>query len=254
VSRGWIKILTLASVMVTSLPATAADSLPQDRTNPMLFSYFRHQMLELSVHQDARGGRRVNFDTQSLDLHAWALARDFVSQVNNKLDAVRQGFERAQLARSKALGAPRLIKPGVRAEWSASLKEVSDEAKHLHGMLKLVFDGVDPKGTSASEIDCRGLESGFEAETGLMGDQIQRLDRWIRDFLSGERFSISVEELRDEDMLMLLSRVQTEAKEMRRILDASGQLGAESSKRTGDCPGSGPNGLVLFPSRRIEPW
>jgi hypothetical protein len=218
VSRGWIKVFTFASVIVTSSPATAADSLPQDRTNPMLFSYFRQQMLELSVHQDARWRRRANVDAQSLDLHAWALARDFVSHVNNKLDALRQGFERVQLARSKARGAPGLIKPGARAEWSASLKEVSDEAKHLHGMLKLVFDGVDPKGASSPEIDSRGLESGFEAETGLMGDQIQRLDQRIREFLSGERFSISTEELRDEDMLMLLSRVQTEATEMRRIL------------------------------------
>ena len=181
-----------------------------------------------------------------MDLHAWALARDFASQVTNKLDALRQGFERTQLARAKALDTPRRIKPGVLAEWSASLKEVSREARHLHGMLSLVFDGVDRKGTSAPEIDSRGLDSGFEAETGLMGDQIQRLDQRIREFLSGESFSISVEELRDEDMLMLLSRVQTAATEMKRVLDTSSRLGSESSTRTGNCPGQDRTVLSFF--------
>jgi len=229
-----IRLCTLVCMIVAGVPARADDPVQVTRTNPILLNYFRNQLIGADSHAGARGRRRFALDPRSVNQHASALAEDFLSQVTRKLDALRDGFENVQHARSEALLGSVRFKPGVQARWSASLKKVSDEAGDLHGMLNLVFDGVDSKGPSMPEIDSRSLGSGFEKETEMMGDQILRADRRIREFLSGERFSISVDELRDEDMLMLLSRVQAEAKEMRRTLDAVPQLGAESSRRIGD--------------------
>ena len=229
-----IQLCILMCMTIMGVSARADDSVQLTRTNPLLLDYFRERLIGLYAHQGPRGRRQVALNARSLNQYALALAEDYLLQVTEKLVALRDGFENVQRARLEAVHGSMGFKSEVQAEWSASLKVVSDEAKHLHGMLNLVFDGVDPEGASAPEIESRGLESGFEEETELMGEQIQRLDQRIRGFLAGERFSISVEELRDEDMLMLLSRVRTEAMEMKRILDASSQLGAESSKRTGD--------------------
>ena len=248
------QLCSLMCLTMMGVSARADDSVQLTRTNPLLLDYFRERLTGIYAHQGPRGRRQAALNARSLNQYALALAEDYLSQVTERLIALRDGFENVRRARAEAVHGSMGFKSEVQAAWSASLKEVSDEARHLHGMLSLLFDGVDPKGASAPEIDRRGLESGFKEETELMGAQIQRLDQRIRGFLAGETFSISVEELRDEDMLMLLSRVQTEAKEMRWILDASSQLGAESAKRTDDRRESGSNSLVIFPSRRIEPW
>jgi len=234
VPNGWVKLCILISVVVMSVPAPAVDHLQPARTNPIVFSYFRQQVLELNVREDAYGRRYVEFDPQTLDRHAYALAMDFFFRVDEKLDALKQGFEQVQLARSEALRYPGEARPGARAAWSESLKHVSDEARDLHRMLSLILGEADPKVVSTPEIDSRELDSGFESETKVMGDQILRLDRRIKGFLLGETFTVSVEELRSGDMLMLLSQVRTEAMEMRKGLDAAFPLRAQSSRRPGD--------------------
>jgi hypothetical protein len=233
-TNGGARLCALLSVVTMSVSAPAVERQQPARTNPLLLSYFRQQLLELYVREDAYGRRYVDVDVRSLDSNAYALVRSFCIRVDEKLDALKQGFDQLQLARSEALRDPIEARPALRAAWSESLRHVSDEARDLHRILGLVLDGgIDAKDLSTLEMGTLELDSGFENETKAMGDQILQLDQRIRGFLSGESFTISVEELRRGDMLMLLSRVRAEAGEMRKGLDAAVPLRAQSQRRTG---------------------
>jgi len=232
-TNGGARLCALLSVVTMSVSVPAVDRHQPARTNPLLLSYFRQQLLALYVREDAYGRRYLDVDVRSLDSNAYALVRDFCIRVDEKLDALKQGFDQLQLARSEALRDPIEARPALRAAWSESLRHVSDEARDLHRVLGLVLGGIDAKDLSTLEMGTLELDSGFENETKAMGDQILQLDQRIRGFLSGESFTISVEELRSGDMLMLLSRVRAEAGEMRKGLDAAVPLKAQSQRRTG---------------------
>jgi hypothetical protein len=232
--NGQAKLCALVSVLMVSAPVRAADRPQPARTNPLLFSHFRQQLLDANTHQDAYGRIYVEVDGYALDRQAYSLANDFYLRVDERLDALKQGFNQVQSARLGALNDPAKAGPVARAAWSESLKRLSNVARKLHGMLRLILGGVQAEDSSAPGIIAREFHPGFENETDAMGEQILRLDQRVKGFLSGRTFTVSVEELRGDDILILLSRIQAEALEMKEQLDARGPLSAQSSKQPGD--------------------
>ncbi len=232
--NGQAKLCTLVSVLMVSAPVWAADRPQPARTNPLLFSYFRQQLLDANTHQDAYGRIYMEVDGYALDRQAYSLANDYYLRVDERLDALKQGFNQVQSARLEALNDPGKAGPVAQAAWSESLKRLSNVARKLHGMLRLILGGVQAEDSSAPGIIAREFYPGFENETDAMGEQILRLDQRVKGFLSGRTFTVSVEELRGDDILMLLSRIQAEALEMKEQLDARVPLRAQSSKQPGD--------------------
>lgn len=224
--EGRVSLCILASVAIMAVPASAADRLQPARTNPLLFDYFRQQLLESNLHQDFYGRTYIVLDRYALDRQAGALARDYHFRVEEKLTELEQAFKQVQSARAEALRDAVKAGPGSRAAWLKSLKRISDTTKKLHGMLHLILDGLHSEGLSAPAGNLRHSDPAFEYETKVMGEHILRLDQRIKGFLSGETLTVSVEELRDEGILRLLSRVQTEAAYMRENLDTALQLQA----------------------------
>ncbi len=232
--KNWAKLCTSASVLILSVSAPAADPLGPARTNPLVFNFFRQQLLESNAHEDPYGRRYVEVDVRSVDGLAYALARDFCFQVDKRLDDLEQGFQHVQSARSEALRDSGKARPGVRAEWSESLRRVATTARKLHGMLRLILADFRHEAPPAPGVGAQESDRGFEYETKVLGEQILRVDQRIKGFLSGTAHTVSLEELRSGDILMLLSRVQAEAGEMEERLDPGLQPNRRTSKPTGE--------------------
>ncbi len=233
--NGQAKLCALVSVLMVSAPVRAADRPQPARTNPLLFSYFRQQLLDANTHQDAYGRIYVEVDGYALDRQAYSLVNDYYLRVDERLDALKQGFNQVQSARLEALNNPAKAGPVARAAWSESLKRLSNVARKLHGML----DGSSSAESRPRTLSAPGIIAGefyprFENETDAMGEQILRLDQRVKGFLSGRTFTVSVEELRGDDILMLLSRIQAEALEMKEQLDARVPSRVQNSKQPGD--------------------
>jgi hypothetical protein len=228
------EVCTLISVVMMSVAAPAIDRWQPTRTNPLVFNFFRQQILESNLHQDAYGKATADFDTGLLDTFASSLARDFCLRIDERIGDLEQGFRQVQSARSEALRDSGRARQGAQAEWSKSLRHVANTARKLHGMLRLILAGVRHEVPDLPEASTRESDSGFEYETKMLGEQILRLDQRIKNFLSGETFTVSVEELRNDDIMMLLSRVQAEAGGMEAQLDAAMSLSEQGSKGTGN--------------------
>ncbi|MBP1602201.1 MAG: hypothetical protein H6Q06_2352, partial [Acidobacteria bacterium] len=85
-TNGGARLCALLSVVTLSVSAPAVDRHQPARTNPLLLSYFRQQLLALYVREDAYGRRYLDVDVRSLDSNAYALVRDFCIRVDEKLD------------------------------------------------------------------------------------------------------------------------------------------------------------------------
>ncbi len=251
---GWAMLCALVTVAIVCVAVPATDRQQPTRLNPLLFNYFRQQVLQSNVHEDVSGRGRADLDLTLLDTFACSLTRDFCLQVGEKLDDLERGFKQVQSARSEVLSDSGKARPGAQAEWSESLRRVARTAGKLHGMLRLVLAEIRHEVPSAAKARNRESDPGFEDETKVLGDQILRLDQRIKGFLSGKSLTISVEELRDNDILMLLSRVEAEAGEMEERLDVALQPSQWAPKWTRDCSGKISPGFDLFVVRRKEQW
>jgi hypothetical protein len=231
--NGRAELCALVSLVMMSLPVAAIDRQQPTRTNPLVFNFFKQQLIESNVHEDVHGRVRADIDPAILNTFAYSLTRDFCLQVDKKLDDLEQGFMQVQSARSEALGDSGQAGQGAQARWSESLRRVASTARKLHSMLRLILADVRHEDSSAPASSSSHSDPAFEYETKAMGDQILRVDERIKGFLSGETVTISVEELRSGDILILLSRVQAEAGEMGERLDAAPQTAQQASKRPG---------------------
>lgn len=216
-------VFMAAMVFMTSL-AVAVEKKSPNGTNPIVHNYFRQQVILIQSRED-RFGRLVFLgNLNAVDHQASLLTRDFFSKVEDRMNRMLHHFGDVQAARKKAMHEPVATREHVHSlgRWARSLRLVSDQAKDLHGMLKMVLGNVSSDNRYRPAISKSGLGSGFEEEMHFVEDRMLKATKRIQGFMLGQDHTVSVEELRTGDMLALLQQVRAMAKELSTRLATAG--------------------------------
>ena len=153
-----------------------------------------------------------------------ALAERFVDhQINNylhdirtKLDSLKTHFAELERAGNVLREEGRIAeKEEIQRRWEGARKEVEKLANSLRNMLRYVFTGLKSKDDFKPRIDDAAGQDMFLRETRFMGKQIAESERRIVQYLFELNSTISLDELRGDNMVISLYRVRQMARALK---------------------------------------
>lgn len=99
-----------------------------------------------------------------------------------------------------------------------TIKELAEHAHNLRTMLAFVL--IDLKGNSEfkPEIKPEAVGNGFEKEIEFLREQVQKTDEHIRNYFFSPNHTVSLDELKGENMLAFLYRLREMAEKLHKQL------------------------------------
>ena len=105
----------------------------------------------------------------------------------------------------------------ARVSRKRALDGVQDHAGELWNMLRYIFVALEDKGDFKPLIETTDTGSLFEKEIQFMGEQIGKAEKRITQYFFETESTISLEDLKGENMLIHLYRVREMAKRLREL-------------------------------------
>lgn len=138
-----------------------------------------------------------------------------MKNIQDKLDQIKNQLTVAEQARADFLkGAASERDKAARARFKTAVKELAERAHNLRTML--VFVLIDLKGNTDFKPGIKSEEaaSGFEKEIEFLREQVQKADEGIRNYFFSPNHTVSLDELKGENMLAFLYRIREMAEEL----------------------------------------
>lgn len=211
---GWLPFLIfLAVVSSTAVPFSASVQQEEEledwetrrlagaRQNPLLREYFQEQYRFFNTTPGVEPNRR--FREEYIDRRI----DHFLEEIEEKLEIIHQLYDRASQHRSNALGRgiPEQEKTLAIQGLETTLDELKGKTDSLRDQLALVFRGLDHK-RDLEEAEQVGDPAAplYGTEMAFIGDQLDKADTRIREYLFLSLNTVRWDHLQDQNMLVNL--------------------------------------------------
>lgn len=190
--------------------------------NPTLRNYFLQQQLQGMSYTDIYGRTYYRGNVRFLEQHVDRLVDDFLKRVSQKLYALKTHLTEVQQAREAVLSLPpdSQNKRNTQKQWKDSCKSLGKEAKGLRKMLSYVLRGLDNKNDFKPQIQNDAGNSGFQKEIKFIEEQIAKAERRINDYPFLPTHTVNAENLKGENMMIYLYRVEKISQKLSKELPA----------------------------------
>lgn len=220
--RQSVPFLLLASLILPlSLPALAKDGedeldekIERGMHNEAVRDYFRKQFIEFNTIVDPWGRRRTETPIPVED-QVDRMARVFLQKVVTELGSLESAYQQVQENRLD-MALRSTYKRSRLKEWKLSLKNLSRTARDLRGTVKpilgLTYRKSMDRGTRHS-FDLRnpgGIEKGLDA----LNSDTESVIKGVQGFFFESGLIVSVEDLSNNDLLVVLERVEKLANDL----------------------------------------
>jgi hypothetical protein len=205
---GWLRIFVLLSVCAPTF--LFPDSPDLASHNPLLRRFFWRQAVRAISVYDSRGRRRIIGSRASLPQRVDGLVNNFLKKTKEQLIELREDFEQVKEMRIRILDSP----PGSMqrkesfGRWKQPLEELADQANDLRKDLSRPFAALDSKEKFNYRIKPGSEDQAFAREIGFLEEQVAKAEQQINDCLFTPTHTVSLEDLRGENMLINLYRIQ----------------------------------------------
>jgi len=189
--------------------------------NPILNEYFLKQYYstrglpqpdedpEDGVYSDS--GIEEPVDPMAERYVKWQITR-FLEDLNKETDGLKSALSEAEEARAALRGRPGATGP-ARHPWKQALVKVSQHASHLSRMLGNVLADLEADRRFKAEADSAGPDL-FEKQSALLQDEGQKALSGVKALFFELTNVVGIEELKGENVLAQLNRVEKLSKEM----------------------------------------
>ena len=191
--------------------------------NPTLRSYFLQQQLRQGMSfTDIYGRTYYRGNARFLEQHVDRMVDDFLQRVSQKLYALKTRLNEVQQAREEVLRvAPdNESRRNTQKHWKDALKSLANEAKGLRKMLSFVFLDLDAKIDFKPQIQNDLGNLGFQKEISFIEEQIAKAAQRINDYFFLPTHTVEAKNLKGENMMIYLYRVEKIAQKLSKTLPA----------------------------------
>ncbi len=215
-----VLLMLAAGMLVPELVFPSDDLAPQ---NPTLRSYFLQSCLEIRYGLPAFLPPEVyqkyysSSNRRLIDRHIDESVTCFLTDMRQKRDALWTHFQEARSAYDAALAAPldRFGRLDAVARWKRSLEKVSDQARDLRAILSLVLSGAMREKTDFNPVlPGDTVRPRFDVEMQFIQQEIADASRRIQNYFFESTHTVSVEELKGNNMMINLNRVELMSKKL----------------------------------------
>jgi hypothetical protein len=223
-SRQTLYVLLFFLLVFGSLQTAFGGDTDLAHQNPLLRDYFRQLVLGISTGSYAadrvvfRHANSVEEDP-FLESRVDGLVQDFFDRLNRKMRALNSHFNEVA-KRQEQFVAPRAAFDGQEQQtlWKQSLKALQDEAGDLRSMLSFILESLPSKTDFKPQLrDGEGV-AGYEEEVEFMRKQIKKAERGIRNIFLAPTFTVHVQDINRENLLINLYRVSKMSEALRKSL------------------------------------
>ncbi len=189
------------------------------RQNPTLRDFFLREELRRRFYPDYYYERPQDVgEIPFLEQHVDELIDDFLERVVKKLGSLRAHFNELQQAREEILAGAfnHEDRHKAQARWKDSLKRVENQAKGLRKMISYVLIDLGRKSNFTPVIGAVANRSFYQSEIRFIEEQIIKAEQRINDYFFQPTHTVHVDDLKSENMLIHLHRVQKMAKTLRK--------------------------------------
>ena len=188
------------------------ESAPAARQNPILRAYFRKQFANMRSFRNMPSWRDDPFVEDFVDRQI----DHFLSELREKLVLLRARFAHVEQGREAILEAASAeqVKP-AQLRWKRSLRGVEKQAGDLWNMLRYVFTELKDRDGFKPRISRQDKESVFRKQMESMGQQINKAEKRIKQYFFEAESTVSLEDLKDENMLIHLYHVREMSKKLK---------------------------------------
>ena len=188
--------------------------------NPGLRDYFRERLTDINTVTDAIGRQRTVFSSP-IEEQVDRMARVFLRRVWKDLESVKSSFEITQEHRWDVQSEPAGPSRGFQLEaWRSSLRALSETVKDLRKTVRPVLAAAYRKSMKKGAVyslnlsSSEGLQSGFD----LLEDDMEFTLEGMQAFFFESKHTVSVTTLTDNDLLIVMERIESLAKDLARHL------------------------------------
>ncbi len=216
-------LVAAASALCLLLQAPPAGSARFDASGiPLLRAFFRQRALESYIRIDRSGTPRMVGNLYTIQRAAEAMQSEYLAEVVRILKGLKDDLASSQALRQKLLlaeaaGADRRQ---AEREWAGALDHFAARASKLRKLLLEPFPEFEDKGGFSPVITPRSVENSFGVEMAFMEEEVSKAERSITGYFFGRAHTVSVAELKGDDMFILLRRISEMATALRRSLEA----------------------------------
>jgi len=199
-----------------------SDNIYFTRPNPILRNYFLQRQLQGMSYTDIYGRTYYRGNVRFLEQQVDRLVDDFLKRVSQKLYALKTHLNEVQQAREEVLS---LVpdsqnRRNTQKQWKDSCKSLGNEAKGLRKMLSYVPRGLDNKNDFKPQIQNDPGNSGFQKEIKFIEEQIAKAEQRINDYFFVATHTVNAENLKGENMMIYLYRVEKISQKLSKELPA----------------------------------
>ena len=140
----------------------------------------------------------------------------YVTELREKLALLKTHFSEVERERETIRQATSTqVRRQARVNRKRALGGIQDQAGDLWNMLRYIFVALEDKGDFKPLIETTDTGSLFEKEIQFIGEQIEKAEKRITQYFFETESTISLEDLKGENMLIHLYRAREMAKRLR---------------------------------------
>ncbi len=218
----WNPVLLVSWLFIAAVVISPAysESIGYGLQNPLLRAHFRRQLLNMAAPPDRFWGRIYKVDRRSLERDVDRLAVHYLQGINKKIATLRHSYDEVATLRQALLSTENDLQNRRRLlrDWRERLDDLEDSADALKDSVSLVLPWVKRKAAFNPEPLITADNPAFKREIAYLGTQIEQAEERIREFFFTPNHTVTVTELRGENMLIQLFRIEKLSKQIKTSL------------------------------------